>query len=83
MEVRFSRSAVRALSRSNKRALIRAKLEELAADSLAVNPNVTRLHGRPEFRLRVQDWRVIFRVQGDVLLVDEVGPRGSVYEDRT
>ena len=44
--------------------------------------NVTRLQGRPEFRLRVHDCRVIYRVMDDriVLLVIKIGSRGQVYE---
>lgn len=79
MEVRFSKSAVRALLRSDKRELLKRKIEELAAEPLALSANITRLQGRPEYRLRVQDWRVIFRLDADVLWIDDVGPRGSIY----
>ncbi|HXS49125.1 MAG TPA: type II toxin-antitoxin system RelE/ParE family toxin [Sphingomicrobium sp.] len=65
--------------RSDKRRLIRRKIEELAADPEALRANVKKLQGRPESRLRVQDWRVIFRIEGGVLWIDDVGPRGSVY----
>ncbi|MFL6861559.1 MAG: type II toxin-antitoxin system RelE family toxin, partial [Allosphingosinicella sp.] len=63
----------------DKRALIRQRIGELAAEPLAPNANVRKLKGRPEFRLRVQDWRIIFRIEDDVLWIDDVGPRGSVY----
>ncbi|HEY7808000.1 MAG TPA: type II toxin-antitoxin system RelE/ParE family toxin [Croceibacterium sp.] len=82
MEVRLSKAAERSLLRSNKRKLIRAKIAELAADPFAPNANVTRLQGQPEFRLRVQDWRVIFRVEGSVLWIEEIGPRGSIYRSQ-
>ena len=79
MEIRFSKSAVRSLLRSEKRALIRQKIDELAAEPLSQSANVRKLQGRPEYRLRVQDWRVIFRIEGDVLWIDEIGPRRSIY----
>ncbi|HET9510429.1 MAG TPA: type II toxin-antitoxin system RelE/ParE family toxin [Sphingomonas sp.] len=79
METRFSASAARALIRSNKRELLRAKIAELAADPLTQTANIRRLQGRPEYRMRVQDWRIIFRIEDDVLFIDDVGPRGSVY----
>ncbi len=79
-EIRFSSTAARALLRSNKRALIREKIGQLAENPLSQGPNVTRLQGRPEYRLRVQDWRVIFRLEDNVLWVDDIGPRSSVYE---
>lgn len=80
MEIRFSKSAMRALLKSNKRKLIRDKIEELAIDPLSPNANVKRLRGRPEHRLRVQDWRVIFRIEESILWIDDIAPRGSVYE---
>ncbi|MCX6621732.1 MAG: type II toxin-antitoxin system RelE/ParE family toxin [Acidobacteria bacterium] len=50
-------------------------------DPHAANNNVTRLQGRDGFRLRVGDWRVIYELQDDrmVMLVVEVGPRGGIY----
>jgi mRNA interferase RelE/StbE len=79
VEIRFSKSALRSLLRSNKAALIRSKIAELASDPESQTPNVKRLQGREECRLRVQDWRVIFRVSEDVLFIDAIGPRGSIY----
>ncbi len=79
MEIRFSKTATRALLRSNKAQLIRRKIKELAADPLSQDANVKRLRGRPEYRMRVQDWRVIFRLEKGVLWIDDVGPRGSIY----
>jgi mRNA interferase RelE/StbE len=83
MEVRFSRTAARAILRSNKRSLIREKIAELAREPLALAANVKRLKGRPEYRLRVQDWRVIFRIEDDVLWIDDVAPRARAYEERS
>ena len=80
MEVRFSKSAMRDLLRCNKRALIRQKIDELAADPLSLSPNVIRLQGQSGYRLRVQDWRVIFRIEDSILWIDDVAPRGSAYE---
>ncbi|WP_294132384.1 addiction module toxin RelE [Sphingobium sp.] len=60
MDIRFSKAAMKALLRSNKRTLIRQKIEELAHDPDSLAANMKRLQGRPEYRLRVQDWRVIF-----------------------
>ena len=79
MEISFSKSALKALLRSDKRALLRQKIDELAADPLAPSANLKKLQGRPEYRLRVQDWRIIFRIEGDTLWIDDFGPRGSIY----
>ncbi|HEX6386629.1 MAG TPA: type II toxin-antitoxin system RelE/ParE family toxin [Anaerolineae bacterium] len=60
---------------------IRQKLEELAKDPYTPNNNVTKLQNRPGFRLRVGDWRVIYEIEDDrlVILVLEIGPRGGIY----
>lgn len=79
MEIRFSKHAMRALLRSGKRELIRQKIADLATKPLLQSANVKRLQGRSDYRLRVQDWRVIFHLEDDVLWVDDIGPRGSVY----
>ena len=71
---------MRALLRSNKRVLIRQKIDELAADPLSMTANVIRLQGRTEYRVRVQDWRIIFRIEGSILWIDDIAPRGSAYE---
>ncbi len=60
---------------------LRDKLVRLAKDPYAANPNVTKLQDRPGYRLRVGDWRVIYEIQGQelVILVLKVAPRGEVY----
>ncbi len=67
--------------RSNKRALIESKINALADDPVLTGPNVTKLVGRDEYRLRVQDWRVIFQIDGTILAIEQIGPRGSIYEE--
>ena len=79
MEIHFSKTALKALLRSDKRDLIREKIGELAADPEALAANIKQLKGRPESRLRVQDWRIIFRIEDETLWIDDIGLRGSVY----
>jgi mRNA interferase RelE/StbE len=81
VEIRYSKRALKALLRSHKRHLIERKINELEFHALASNTNVTKLVGRDEYRLRVQDWRVIFHTDGSILAVEHIGPRGSVYEE--
>lgn len=83
MRVQISRDAGRQLRRSNKRLLLLQKIEELAADPSGFAANVIRLKGSFGSRLRVQDWRILYRVEDGVLFIDEIEPRGSAYEDRT
>jgi mRNA interferase RelE/StbE len=42
--------------------------------------DVRPLVGRSGFRLRVGDWRAIYRVEGDAIEVVVIAPRGDVYD---
>lgn len=80
MDIRFSRTAAKALLRCDKRDLVREKIAQLAAEPLALSANVKKLQGRPEYRLRVQDWRIIFRIEDNSLWIDDIAPRGAIYQ---
>ncbi len=58
-----------------------AKIREVAVDPYAPNNNLTKLQGRDGYRLRVGDWRVIYALHDDrlLMLVLDVGPRGGIY----
>lgn len=58
-----------------------AKVKEVALDPYAPNNNLTKLQGRDGYRLRVGDWRVIYELQDErlVMLVLDMGPRGDIY----
>ena len=58
-----------------------AKIKEVAVDPHAPNNNLTKLQGRDGYRLRVGDWRVIYELEDErlVMLVLDVGPRGDIY----
>ena len=79
----FTKQADRALRKMsrNTASLIREKLDQLAQNPYARNPNLTRLQGRPGYRLRVGDWRIIYELEDDrlVILVLKIAPRGEVY----
>ena len=59
-----------------------AKIKEVAVDPYAPNNNLTKLQGRDAAcRLRVGDWRVIYELHDDrlVMMILELGPRGGIY----
>jgi len=52
----------------------------LAKDPYAPNPNVRKLKDRPGYRFRVGDWRIIYEIRKDelIILVLKIAPRGEV-----
>lgn len=60
---------------------IMKKLFEVAAAPYARHNNVTKLQGRDGYRLRVGDWRIIYDVHDDrlVLVALELDSRGGIY----
>ena len=82
-EIITARSFDKALAKlpANWQKRIAAKIEEVAVNPHAPNNNLTKLQRRSGYRLRVGDWRVIYELEDDrlVMLVLEVGPRGGIY----
>ena len=83
VRILFTRQADRALRKMPHDAAqsIRQKLAQLADDPYARNPNATKLQGRPGYRLRVGDWRIIYEIEGEQLtiLVLRIAARGGGY----
>jgi mRNA interferase RelE/StbE len=81
--IEFSKAAVKVLTSMprNTRDLIRSKIETLAVDPVGAG-NVKKLVGRPGYRLRIGDWRVIYTLDSGrlVVLVLDIGARGGIYQ---
>ncbi|GAB4504972.1 MAG: type II toxin-antitoxin system RelE/ParE family toxin [Anaerolineales bacterium] len=79
----FKKEAAKALNKlpRNVAKMIREKLDAIAADPYAEHPNVKKLQGRDGYRLRVGNWRIIYEIQKEqlVILVLKAAPRGEVY----
>jgi len=58
------------------------KIEALAADPMAPNNNVKKLTNHTGYRLRVGDWRVVYTIHEQALLIAvvRIAPRGDVYQ---
>jgi mRNA interferase RelE/StbE len=80
--IEYSRSALKALRKMprNVAETISRKIVALAVDPYAPNPNATRLQGRAGYRLRVGDWRVLYDLEQQRLLVLDIKPRGGAYK---
>ena len=82
-EIVFTRVAARALRRApaETERLIRDKLRLYAVDPAALANNIKALKGEGQrFRLRIGDWRAVFSLEADLIIVHDIGPRGSIYD---
>jgi len=82
-KILFTKQADRALRTMprNVAILICEKIDQIAVDPYGSHPNVTKLQGRSGYRLRVGDWRVIYEILDEelVILVLRIGSRGGIY----
>ena len=83
LRLAYSKLAVRQLARIPRPLAkrIRDRMVAIAGDPYSQHANVRPLKGRDAFRLRIGDWRVIYEVRDEELLVFvlTIGPRGQVY----
>ena len=79
----FAKKAQKALLQlpKNTAQLVRKKLEQLAIDPYAPMTNAKKLQNRSGYRLRIGDWRVIYEIQNNelVVLVLKIAQRKEVY----
>jgi mRNA interferase RelE/StbE len=80
METTFTKTALKQTSRIDRKDARRifAKIEEYAAKPNRF-PQVTPVQGSEFLRLRVGDYRVIFEVRDNVMIVVAIGKRGEIY----
>ncbi|WLS07704.1 type II toxin-antitoxin system RelE/ParE family toxin [Shinella sumterensis] len=80
--VAYSKAASRVLLRMprNDAARVRSKVDQYAANPATLANQVKKLQGRPGYRVRVGDWRVIFDEDDRVVFIEEIGSRGSIYD---
>lgn len=80
--ITYRSAARKALHRmpANTARRIVGKIEAYAENPASQANNVKKLEGEDGIRLRVGDWRVIM-LDGDVIDVVRIGPRGRVYKE--
>lgn len=75
MEIQYSKQALKFLKKQDvptRKRIINA-INLLAGD-------VKALQGRNDYRLRVGDYRIIFDINGNILLIEAIGNRGQIYK---
>ena len=79
----FSKNADKTLRRmpQNLALKIAKKIRELANDPHGMR-NVKKLTNHPGYRLRVGDWRIVYTVHDDALIIHviNVKTRGEIYK---
>jgi mRNA interferase RelE/StbE len=82
--IEYSKAARKALKSmpGNTARLILEKVEALAVDPLAANNNVKKLTNHPGYRLRIGNWRVVYLLHEQTLLIAvvRIAPRGDAYQ---
>jgi len=83
MDIRYSKQALKYLVKLQPRRA--AKIREsiaLIADGKTEGLNIVYMKSVDAYRLRVGDYRVIYEIRNDelVLIVIKVGPRGDIYK---
>ena len=80
----YSKEAEKVLTKlpQNTARLIRDKMVAIAANPYANHPNAKKLQGLDGYRLRVGDWRVVYKIRNQelIVIVMKVGSRGDVYK---
>ncbi|MBM3203158.1 type II toxin-antitoxin system RelE/ParE family toxin [Candidatus Woesearchaeota archaeon] len=82
-QIEYSKQFIRTLRRmpTNMAMLIRSKIEAVAQDPFGAQ-GIKKRVSRDGYRLRVDDWRVLYILDDQRLrvLVTEIGPRGGMYQ---
>ncbi len=83
-KIEYSKTAIKKLSKIPKNLIKRVqnKLTEIAKNPYGDNPNVKKLVRREGYRLRIGDWRIIYEIDNNkiVILVLDIDTRGNIYK---
>lgn len=84
MTVRYSKKSLKFLGRLDSKAVLRIRAAVSGLAEIPPKGDIKPMQGCGDgrLRLRVGDWRVIYRVDSvtDALLVLEIGSRGDIYK---
>jgi len=80
MTVVLERNAAKKLERTNEplKSRIIKGLSGLSEEP--PHGNIKKLQGRDDYRLRVGSYRVLFRIEHDIVIVTNIASRGQAYK---
>ena len=86
-QIEYQQQAIKTLLKipRDRARLIRAKIDKielLAQSPYSANNNVKKLEGIGGYRLRIGDWRVLYEIIDDrlIIVVLKIKPRGDAYK---
>ena len=84
--IEYGEAALDRLARMDAKTMSRitSRVEAVATNPRARNPNIKPLAGVPGYRLRVGNWRVLFALDHSTerVLVRDIRARGAAYSRR-
>ena len=79
-EIQFKKKAVKELQKLPKQDAERI-IEKISALSDNLTGDVKRLTNfTPEYRLRVGDYRILFEIEKDIIIIYHIKQRGEAYK---
>ena len=81
MQITYTRQAAKTLigMQPRRAAKIIQAIEKIAETPARNDLDIRKLTNRSGYRLRVGDWRVIYREDGVILTIERIVPRGGAY----
>ena len=81
MQVILSKATERYLERLNEPTLSRIYKTLAALEKEPPQGDIKKLEGRDEYRLRMGNYRALFKIEADKILITAIAPRGQVYKE--
>ncbi len=81
MQITYTRQAAKTLigMQPRRAAKIIQAIEKIAETPARNDLDIRKLTNRSGYRLRVGDWRVIYREDGVILTIERIAPRGGAH----
>ncbi|MFH1807018.1 MAG: type II toxin-antitoxin system RelE/ParE family toxin [Pseudomonadota bacterium] len=81
LEIQFKKQAIKELKRiqPKMRQRVLDAIEKLAEDPKRTDLDIKLLTGSNYLRMRVGEYRVVFSLDGVIVNIERIAPRGSVY----